>query len=324
MNILNGLSVPYFVDKIRDKLERKSNKDHYHYLNLFNEHNFLVSGNPSFYVNGSTGTDSFDDPEQGIYWDKPFKTINRALDVVKASVNNRSSIYVAPGTYNETFTVYGVSTVSIVGVSDALFTPADPETVIINGGSSQAFVFLVSGGSVLNVKNLKILSTTYQNPAEALYSGIFQASAATIIGENIIAETRSRHSHIVYSTTGSHVQLSGRFTIRGNTAASLFAAHTFGNIYLFTTVNPDPTTGIYIQDTITLYNTSANAPAGSGALVRLWRAGNCMINYNPMGKGVGAITGYKYNIDTNGSLGQQTYLPATSVAGIVAAPGTVS
>lgn len=168
-----------------------------------------LSANRTYYVNGSTGSDSNDGLSGGAAFAKIQKAINTVLSI-DISIYN-VTISVADGNYAENIAVSGPFVGS--GAVTLQGNTATPANCIIQPASGNA-ITVQNNGSALNVAGFKLTGAT--NGVYALNGGVLNITGNMDFGT---AST----GHIVSSGSGSKVVINSSYTISDNSPRHLYA-----------------------------------------------------------------------------------------------------
>lgn len=232
----------------------------------------------SYYVNGSTGSDS----NTGLSSGAAFATIQKALDTVAMlDINiNNVTISVADGTYTGANIVsgpwLGSGTVSIVG------NVTTPGNVVINppGGTC----FLVQNGGSLSISGVETRGNA------GLYAG--SSGIITVTGPVRFGAT---NAYQVYATSNGQISIGSNYTISGGALVHVIAE--FGGIITATSL------------TVTLTGTPAFT-----TFAQATRSGSYIGYY--LNTFSGSATGQRYTAASGGfidvNLAGTTYLPGNS------------
>lgn len=186
------------------------------------------SPSPVTYYVSTTGSDS----NTGLTSSKAFKTIQKAVNTISVA---GSSIYVAPGTYNETVTLSStvksgtaVAPMRLIGDEEGTYTGTAPGSVIINGAGTRAYGILFNGGSnwsfsELTIKDQKTANvyTGASNIAGMVFDectfhvtpqyGFYFANNGNLtLSDNTFVRTpTSGHVTYIYQTSGTAMTITG-------------------------------------------------------------------------------------------------------------------
>jgi len=271
----------------------------------------------NYYVNSSTGVDSVSDLEQGMTPNKPWRTLNYAVDRVierPASTGQTVQIFLADGTYvcNHQVFCTGSNRIRINGNVN------NPQNVILDFRNNvNEFCFYVLVGGLLHLEGFTVYSPI--NPVANVMNAIFHVVSTSHCDINNVRTV------LYYNTTTVDCRV---YMVNINSTCNFGGSHTVVTRHDSSPVNclnrylscdmqslisvSHPANTQIIQSSLTIRGDFIGVFTGAAVTVHN--------NLASLPSGV-TITGRRFTCDRGAKLGFLANIPATSIAGITATGG---